>query len=116
MSLRILTSLLLVTSVAGVAHAAGMTPTNPSGQIELTLDEHEFDPAEIHVPAGKPIQILMKNEDGTPEEFDSHDLKTEKVVAGRATGIIRLRPLAKGEYHFMGEYHSDSAQGVIVAE
>jgi plastocyanin len=116
MSLRILTSLLLLTSTAAVAQAASVTPANSSGQIELTLDEHQFDPAEIHVPAGKPVQILMKNEDGTPEEFDSHDLKTEKVVAGHATGVIRLRPLAKGEYHFMGEYHSDTAQGVIVAE
>jgi uncharacterized cupredoxin-like copper-binding protein len=116
MSLRNLIPLLLLTSAAGAAQADGLTRTNADGQIELTLDEHEFDPAEIHVPAGKPVQIVMKNEDGTPEEFDSHDLKTEKVVAGHAAGIIRLRPLAKGDYHFMGEYHSDTAQGVIVAE
>jgi len=29
---------------------------------------------------------------------------------------VRLRPLSPGRYPFMGEYHSQTAQGVVVAE
>jgi hypothetical protein len=30
--------------------------------------------------------------------------------------MVRLRPLAPGRYAFMGEYHSDTAKGVVIAE
>jgi plastocyanin len=93
-----------------------LTKVNASGQIEIMLDEHSFSPSEIHVKAGKSIQLLVKNNDSTPEEFDSHDLKTEKVIAAGTSGVIRLRPLAPGRYSFSGEYHSDTAKGVLVVE
>lgn len=84
--------------------------------IALTLKDHKFLPAEIHVKANAPSEITLTNADATAEEFDSSALKVEKVVAGGAKGTVRLRPLAPGRYPFMGEYHSDTAQGVVVAE
>ena len=60
--------------------------------------------------------ILLTNEDSSAEEFDSSALHVEKVVPGGGKGIVRLRPLAPGKYNFMGEYHSDTAQGVVIAE
>jgi hypothetical protein len=58
----------------------------------------------------------VHNQDATAEEFDSSALKTEKVIAGGSTGTVRLRPLGAGKYPFMGEYHADTAQGVVIAE
>jgi hypothetical protein len=84
--------------------------------IALTLKDHKFAPAEIHVKANTPSQILLTNEDSSAEEFDSSALHVEKVVPGGGKGIVRLRPLAPGRYSFMGEYHSDTAQGVVIAE
>jgi len=84
--------------------------------IAVTLKDHRFSPAEIHVPQGKPVILKITNEDPTPEEFDSSALKIEKVIAGGTYGTIRLRPLGPGRYPFMGEYHSDTAQGAVVAE
>lgn len=84
--------------------------------VELTIKDHRFTPAEIHVPAGKPTIITVHNQDGTAEEFDSTALKVEKVVAGGGTGTVRLRPLGAGKYPFIGEYHADTAQGVVIAE
>ena len=84
--------------------------------IPLKLKNHRFTPAEIHVKANVPNVITMSNEDATAEEFDSTSLKVEKVVAGNSSGNVRIRPLAPGRYPFMGEYHSDTAQGVVVAE
>jgi hypothetical protein len=60
--------------------------------------------------------ITLTNNDDTAEEFDSTSLKVEKVVAGKSSGNIRLRPLSPGKYPFMGEYHSATAQGLVIAE
>jgi hypothetical protein len=84
--------------------------------VELIIKDHRFAPVEIHVPAGKPTIITVRNQDDTAEEFDSTALKVEKVVAAGAYGTVRLRPLGPGRYPFIGEYHADTAQGVVVAE
>ena len=98
------------------AQNAKYTPTDASGQIVVILQNHAFSPSEIHVPVGKRIQILVKNRDATAEEFDSSSLKVEKVIGGGSEGIVRLHPLDPGSYPFTGEYHSDTAKGVVIAE
>jgi hypothetical protein len=84
--------------------------------IPVSLKDHQFTPSEIHVPQGKPVILTITNADPTAEEFDSSALKVEKVIAGGTYGIVRLRPLGPGRYPFMGEYHSDTAKGVVVSE
>jgi Cupredoxin-like domain len=91
-------------------------PAMADEPIALTLQNHKFTPAEIHVKANKPSMITMINKDATAEEFDSTALKVEKVVAGNSKGNIRIRALSPGRYPFMGEYHAGTAQGVVVAE
>jgi len=85
-------------------------------RINVTLKDHRFEPAEIHVQTGKPTILLVTNEDATAEEFDSSALKVEKVIVGGHYATIRLRPLGPGRYPFMGEYHAETAQGVVVSE
>lgn len=87
-----------------------------AAEYHLALKNHRFTPSTIKVKAGTTNVIILKNEDATADEFDSESLKTEKVVAGGATGKIRLRPLAPGRYPFMGEFHAKTAQGVVIAE
>ena len=94
-----------------VPAAADEPPT-----IAVTIKDHRFTPAEIRVPQGKPVILKVTNEDSTPEEFDSSALKVEKVIVGGTFGTIRLRPLGPGHYPFMGEYHSDTAKGVVISE
>jgi hypothetical protein len=84
--------------------------------IGVTIKDHQFTPSEIHVPVGKPTTLMIRNEDPTAEEFDSSALKIEKVIAGGTYATVRLRPLGAGRYPFMGEYHSATAQGVVISE
>jgi len=102
-------------AVALLCLAAPALADEPT-QVELIIKDHRFTPAEIHVPAGKPTIITVRNQDETAEEFDSTALKIEKVVAGGTYGTVRLRPLGAGQYPFMGEYHADTAQGVVIAD
>ena len=82
----------------------------------LTIKDHRFEPAQLEVPAGKKLTLLVKNLDPTPEEFESHDLKREKVIPGNGQATITVGPLKAGTYKFVGEYHEKTAQGQIVAK
>jgi heme/copper-type cytochrome/quinol oxidase subunit 2 len=84
--------------------------------IPVVLKDHRFTPAEIKVPANQPIVLNVTNADTLAEEFDSTALKVEKVIAGGQSGLVRIHPLRPGRYPFMGEYHSATAQGVVVAQ
>lgn len=106
-----------------VAVAAGVitalpaaAPANSSERFELTLKDHKFEPARIQVPAGKVFTLLVRNTDASPEHFDSRDLRIEKVIGGKSEGLISIRPLQPGEYHFTGLHNKKSARGVIVAK
>jgi heme/copper-type cytochrome/quinol oxidase subunit 2 len=105
------TSLLLASYLA-----PGPVMADGAVNIAVTLKDHQFTPSEIHVPSGKPVVLTVTNEDATPEEFDSIALKVEKVIPAKQYATIHLRPLAPGRYRFMGEYHPDTAQGVVVSE
>jgi hypothetical protein len=102
---------------AALAFAALIAaPAFADEPIALTLQNHKFTPNVIHVKASQPFAIHLFNKDGTADEFDSSSLKVEKVVSGNSDGMIRIRPLAPGKYPFMGEYHSATAQGVVIAQ
>lgn len=112
-------SVRLLCSLVGLAGAIFISvPAGADGltTIQLTLKDHKFTPSVIHVPAGKAVIFSIKNEDAASEEFDSAALKVEKVIAGGSEGTVRIRPLGAGKYPFMGEYHSDTAQGVVISE
>lgn len=82
----------------------------------LVIKEHRFAPAELKVPAGKKIKLLIDNQDATPEEFESHELNREKVIPGKSKGTVYVGPLKPGRYPFFGEFNEKTAQGAIVAE
>ena len=95
---------------------SGSSIADEPAPISVKLKDHRFEPAEIHVPTGRPTVLLVTNEDPEAEEFDSSALKVEKVIAGGHYATVRLRPLGPGRYPFMGEFHPDTANGVVVSE
>jgi len=107
--------LLLLAGLAAAVLALGSASASEE-PLTLTIKNHRFTPATIRVKANQPSQILFVNNDDTAEEFDSSALKVEKVVGGHGQGRIRIRALAPGKYPFMGEYHAETAQGVVIAE
>ena len=93
-------------------------PEGQPGQTEfhLVISDHRFTPAEITVPADKKVRITIENRDDSFEEFDSRDLNREKVVPGKSNGVVFIGPLKPGRYQFQGEFHSSTAQGVVIAK
>jgi plastocyanin len=104
--LRILTLLFLLPLSAMAADA----------DYKLVIENHRFQPAELTIPAGKKIRLMVENHDATPEEFDSHSMNREKVIPGNSSGLVFIGPLDPGRYPFMGEFHAATAQGAIIAK
>ena len=82
----------------------------------LTLRNHRFVPAQLTIPANTKVKLLVVNEDATPEEFESHELNREKIVTGKGKINVYIGPLKPGRYPFFGEFHMDTAQGVLIAK
>jgi plastocyanin len=85
-------------------------------EYRLTIRDHRFEPSELRVPAGKKIKLIIDNQDGSAEEFESHELKREKVIPAKSTASVFIGPLSPGRYPFVGEFHEKTANGVIIAE
>lgn len=83
---------------------------------ELVIKDHKFSPSELIVPAGKKVKLVIDNQDATPEEFESEELKREKVIAGNSKGTVFIGPLDAGTYHFTGEFNESTAKGVVIAK
>lgn len=111
---RVLTSLPLM--LIGLATGLPFASAAADDSYTLTIKDHRFEPAQLDVPAGKKLKLLVKNLDPTPEEFESHDLKREKIIPGKGQVLIPIGPLKPGTYKFVGEYHESTAQGRIVAK
>ena len=82
----------------------------------IIIKDHRFSPEELKIPAGKKVKILVKNEDPSPEEFESYDLKREKVVSAGGEIILFIGPIKAGVYKYFGDFHPQTAQGRIVAQ
>ena len=85
-------------------------------QFTLVIKEHRFTPAELQIPAGVKVKLLIKNEDSTPEEFESRELHREKVVPPGQQILVIVGPLDTGTYGFFGDFHHDTAQGRLIAK
>ncbi|MDH3197586.1 MAG: cupredoxin domain-containing protein [Candidatus Krumholzibacteria bacterium] len=82
----------------------------------IQIRDHRFHPERLLVPAGRKIKLRVENLDATPEEFESYDFNREKIVKGGGKITVYVGPLKPGEYTFFGEFHPETAQGVLVAK
>ena len=88
----------------------------PTGPITIRIKDNKFVPAELDVPANTKFELLVVNEDPTPEEFESHELNREKIVTGNGQITVPIGPLKPGRYPFFGEFHMATAQGALIAK
>ncbi len=85
-------------------------------EYDIHIKNHHFIPSTLEVPEGTKIILKIHNDDETIEEFESIELKREKIVLGHSQIKIILAPLQSGEYKFFGEFHQDTAQGKIIVK
>ena len=99
----------LAVGVASPRCAAASEP------VQLTIKDHHFAPAAVSVPAGERFRIEVMNQDPTPAEFESSDLRAEKIVVPGGRITVMAGPLKPGTYKFFDDYHPDVATGIVTA-
>ena len=62
------------------------------------------------------FRLMVRNNDPTAEEFESFQLNREKIVPPGKEIPVFLGPLDRGEYPFFGDFHQDTAKGVLIAK
>jgi hypothetical protein len=110
-SLLVLVPLLALLCVLLVA----ATAARAADAVTLTIKDHQFAPSQVSVPAGERFRIEVENQDATPAEFESADLRVEKIVVPGGKIVVMVGPLKPGNYKFFDDYHPDTATGTMTA-
>ena len=84
--------------------------------VQLMARDGKFNPTELVAPQGKKIRIEISNEGKDAIEFESKDLRKEKVLAPGSKSVVVIAPQKPGRYRFFDEFHEATAQGVLVVQ
>ncbi len=96
---------------AGVPAVAQEDPT-----FRIEFRDGEVSPREIVVPANTRIRLDLFNVGETPAEFESRELKKEKVLAPNTNSVLVIRTLAPGRYEFFDDFHPGRGPSVLIAK
>ncbi|MDH6234972.1 hypothetical protein M2281_005593 [Mesorhizobium soli] len=104
----VLAGLFLASASASVALA-----DDPTFRIEFK--DGAINPQRLEVPAKTRFRLELVNLGDTPAEFESLELRKEKVIAPQAETVMVIRTLDPGEYAFFDDFHPGQAPAVLVA-
>lgn len=114
MSKTILT--LALASILFNCQTAFAQDSKSDSNIVVQIKNHHFEPSEIRVEPNKKFNLIVENLDPTLEEFESDDLKKEKLVGAGKKITLPINGLKVGEYKFYGDFHQKTAQGKIIVK
>ncbi|MBK5409265.1 MULTISPECIES: cupredoxin domain-containing protein [Pseudomonas] len=83
--------------------------------VTLVIQNHTFSPSTFEVPAGERFRIQLTSHDESVDEFESYDMKFEKIIVPGNTVTVFAGPLHPGTYTFFDDYHPDQAKGTVTA-
>lgn len=93
------------------APARGADPT-----FQIEFNDGKVTPSLLEVPAKTRFTLELRNVGTTPAEFESRQLRKEKVLAPGATSTMVIRTLDPGEYDFFDDFHPDAPAAKLVAK
>jgi plastocyanin len=108
-------SLLSMALCAAFLALASMAYAGDEDKI-ITMKDHQFSPAELTIPAGQKVKLIVKNLDSAPIEFESYELNREKIVTPQGQVVVFIGPLDPGTYPYFDDFHPKTTKGVIKAQ
>jgi heme/copper-type cytochrome/quinol oxidase subunit 2 len=85
---------------------------NPT--FSISIHDNAFDPPELTVPAGQKIELHVTNERAAASEFESAELRREKVVTPGQQITVYVGPLRPGTYEFFDDFNPQT-RGHLIA-
>ena len=106
---------LLFVGLSSLLAVLAASRTLAADPVKLTLKNNRFATPAVTVLAGERLRIEVANQDSTPAEFESHDLKVEKIIIPGGRITVTVGPLKPGSYKFFDDYPPDTAAGTLTA-
>ncbi len=104
---------LLPLILAGALAAPAMAD-DPTFKIDLK--DGVISPLALDVPANTRIRLEVTNSGTVPAEFESVELKKEKVIAPGNSSVVVIRNLDPGTYAFFDDFHPNAPHAQITAK
>ncbi|QPT39210.1 Uncharacterised protein [Oligella ureolytica] len=82
--------------------------------IQLQMKDGDLIPLVLEAPANTIIRIEVSNIGSGPAEFESLQLRKEKVLAPGVTSVVVIPPKKPGEYDFFDDFHLDKPKGKLI--
>jgi hypothetical protein len=108
---------LLVLAVALLpALTLGARAADEEPLFRIEFNDGKVTPQRLEVPAKTRFRLELHNLGKEPAEFESKELRKEKVLAPGTSSILVIRTLDPGEYDFFDDFHLDAPPAVLVAK
>lgn len=82
--------------------------------IAITLRDHQFVPAEVPVPAGVKVELIVHNAQAVIAEFESTSLHREQIVPAGGQIHVFVGPLDPGRYEFFDDFNLATRGALVV--
>jgi plastocyanin len=109
------TAVIAIAIATAFAVSAPLASADDGTTLEVSVKDHQFQPAEFKAAAGTPIVFKVKNLSTEPVEFESEPLQFETVIKPNAEGLVKVKAQKPGRYTFFDDLHSET-KGTLVVE
>lgn len=109
--MKLLFTALLTCLIAASPAMADDTPT-----YTITFKDGSFEPKALDIPADTRVKLEIVNAEDKPIEFESNDMKAEKIIRSGKTRSIKVGPLAAGTYTYFNEFNTAAGEGVVTVK
>ena len=106
----------LLLAIAGCAITSPALAEDSEPTFRIEIKDGAITPLKVDVPANTRIRLELFNTGTAPVEFESVELKKEKVVAGGNSTVMVIRNLDPGTYDFFDDFHPNMPHAKIVAK
>lgn len=108
--------ILLTVAIAAIAGIATPAAAEEIPNYTITFKDGSFEPKTLHLPADTRVKLQVVNMEEKVIEFESNDMKAEKIIRSGKTGSVFVGPLPAGEYKFFDEFNMAAGEGVVTVQ
>ncbi len=80
----------------------------------ISIHNAQFEPRELVIAPGVRTQVVIRNQDAIPAEFESYDLSREVVVPAHGEVSFFVGPAEPGRYEFFNDFNRDMKGAIVV--
>ncbi|RWM39471.1 cupredoxin domain-containing protein [Mesorhizobium sp.] len=106
----------LAAIVVGACILATVAVADESPTFVVDLKDGVVTPQSLEVPANSQFRLELRNSGSSPAEFESIELRKEKVLGPGASSFVVIRRLDPGEYRFFDDFHPGMPPATLVAK